>query len=546
MTKYVCITGGVVSSLGKGITAASLGRLLKARGYRVSICKLDPYLNVDPGTMNPYQHGEVYVTADGGETDLDVGHYERFIDEALSKDNNATSGQIYLRVLDRERAGDYHGGTVQIIPHITDEIKNRVQAAAQRTTPDVLIVEIGGTVGDMEGQPFLEAIRQMRLDVGAENCAFIHVTLVPYIVGAGELKSKPTQHSVKELLSLGIQPDILVCRADRPIGQEVREKIARFCNVATDCVIENTTAPSLYAIPLMLEQQGLCRAVCRRLGLADRTPDLSAWEALVEREQHPKTSCTIAVVGKYVQLQDAYLSITEALRHGGIGQDAQVHIQYVDAETVTEDNAAQLLAGAQGILIPGGFGNRGLDGKLAAIHYARTHRAPLLGICLGMQLAVVEFARHVLGYQDAHSSEADPATTHPVIDLMPDQVGNRLGGTLRLGAYPCAIQPGTLAHRLYGKPEILERHRHRYEFNNAYRIPFQEAGMVFSGINPQRNLVEIAELPDHPFFIGVQFHPEFQSRPDRPHPLFLGFVAAALAYGQKGAKPSCSQSGAML
>jgi CTP synthase len=534
MTKYVCITGGVVSSLGKGITAASLGRLLKARGYRVSICKLDPYLNVDPGTMNPYQHGEVYVTADGGETDLDMGHYERFIDEALSKDNNATSGQIYLRVLDRERAGDYHGGTVQIIPHITDEIKNRVQAAAQRTNPDVLIVEIGGTVGDMEGQPFLEAIRQMRLDVGAENCAFIHVTLVPYIVGAGELKSKPTQHSVKELLSLGIQPDILVCRADRPIGQEIREKIARFCNVATDCVIENTTAPSLYAIPLMLEQQGLCRAVCRRLGLADRTPDLSAWEALVEREQHPKTSCTIAVVGKYVQLQDAYLSITEALRHGGIGQDAQVHIQYVDAETVTEDNAAQLLAGAQGILIPGGFGNRGLDGKLAAIHYARTHRAPLLGICLGMQMAVVEFARHVLGFADAHSTEADPATTHPVIDLMPDQVGNRLGGTLRLGAYPCAIQPGTLAHRLYGKPEILERHRHRYEFNNAYRIPFQEAGMVFSGINPQRNLVEIAELPDHPFFIGVQFHPEFQSRPDRPHPLFLGFVAAALAYGQKG------------
>lgn len=546
MTKYVCITGGVVSSLGKGITAASLGRLLKARGYRVSICKLDPYLNVDPGTMNPYQHGEVYVTADGGETDLDVGHYERFIDEALSKDNNATSGQIYLRVLDRERAGDYHGGTVQIIPHITDEIKNRVQAAAQRTNPDVLIVEIGGTVGDMEGQPFLEAIRQMRLDVGAENCAFIHVTLVPYIVGAGELKSKPTQHSVKELLSLGIQPDILVCRADRPIGQEIREKIARFCNVATDCVIENTTAPSLYAIPLMLEQQGLCRAVCRRLGLTDRTPDLSAWEALVEREQHPKTSCTIAVVGKYVQLQDAYLSITEALRHGGIGQDAQVHIQYVDAETVTEDNAAQLLAGAQGILIPGGFGNRGLDGKLAAIHYARTHRAPLLGICLGMQMAVVEFARHVLGFADAHSTEADPATTHPVIDLMPDQVGNRLGGTLRLGAYPCAIQPGTLAHRLYGKSEILERHRHRYEFNNAYRIPFQEAGMVFSGINPQRNLVEIAELPDHPFFIGVQFHPEFQSRPDRPHPLFLGFVAAALAYGQKGAKPSCSQSGAML
>ena len=333
---------------------------------------------------------------------------------------------------------------------------------------------------------------------------------------------------------MGIQPDILVCRADRPIGQEIREKIARFCNVATDCVIENTTAPSLYAIPLMLEQQGLCRAVCRRLGLADRTPDLSAWEALVEREQHPKTSCTIAVVGKYVQLQDAYLSITEALRHGGIGQDAQVHIQYVDAETVTEDNAAQLLAGVQGILIPGGFGNRGLDGKLAAIHYARTHRAPLLGICLGMQMAVVEFARHVLGYQDAHSSEADPATTHPVIDLMPDQVGNRLGGTLRLGAYPWAIQPGTLAHRLYGKSEILERHRHRYEFNNAYRIPFQEAGMVFSGINPQRNLVEIAELPDHPFFIGVQFHPEFQSRPDRPHPLFLGFVAAALAYGQKG------------
>ncbi len=533
MTKYVFITGGVVSSLGKGITAASLGRLLKARGYGVSICKLDPYLNVDPGTMNPYQHGEVYVTEDGGETDLDVGHYERFIDEALSKGNNATSGQIYLRVLDRERAGDYNGGTVQIIPHITDEIKLRIQTAAQRTRPDVLIVEIGGTVGDIEGQPFLEAIRQMRHDVGAENCAFIHVTLVPYIGGAGELKSKPTQHSVKELLSLGIQPDILVCRADRPIGEDIREKIARFCNVAADCVIENTTAPSLYAVPLMLEKEGLCRVVCRRLGLEDRNADLAAWEALVQREQHPERSCTVAVVGKYVQLQDAYLSITEALRHGGIGCNARVHIRYVDAEAVTEDNAAQMLAGAEGILIPGGFGNRGLNGKMAAIRYAREQGVPMLGICLGMQMAVVEFARHVLGYGDAHSTEADPDTTHPIIDLMPDQVGNRLGGTLRLGGYPCLIQPGTLAHRLYGKREILERHRHRYEFNNAYRAAFQAAGMVFSGINPQRDLVEIAELPGHPFFIGVQFHPEFQSRPDRPHPLFLGFVQAALSYGKE-------------
>lgn len=536
-TKFVFITGGVVSSLGKGITAAALGRLLKCRGYSVSVCKLDPYLNVDPGTMNPYQHGEVYVTDDGAETDLDIGHYERFIDETLSRDNNATSGQIYQTVIERERAGGYHGGTVQIIPHITDEITARILRAAQRITPDVLIVEIGGTVGDIEGQPFLEAIRQLRWSVGAQNSVFVHVTLIPYLHAAGELKSKPTQHSVKELLSIGIQPDILVCRSEMPVPKEMREKIARFCNVDADCVIQNLNAPSLYAVPLLLEEEGLCRAICRKLGLAQRKPALAAWREMVHREQFPQKECRIALVGKYVQLQDAYLSIVESLKHAGIANDTRVKIAMVQAEDVQAENAAALLGAADGILIPGGFGTRGLEGKIAAARYARENGVPLLGICLGMQMAVVEYARNVLGYADANSSEVDPKTQYPVIDLMEDQRQNvdaesgamKIGGTLRLGGYDCVLAPNTLAARLYGKPLVRERHRHRYEFNNAFRAAFEGAGMVLSGCNPQRGLVEIVELPDHPFYIGVQFHPEFQSRPDKPHPLFVGLVAAALA-----------------
>lgn len=536
-TKFVFITGGVVSSLGKGITAAALGRLLKCRGYSVSVCKLDPYLNVDPGTMNPYQHGEVYVTDDGAETDLDIGHYERFIDETLSRDNNATSGQIYQTVIERERAGGYHGGTVQIIPHITDEITARILRAAQRTNPDVLIVEIGGTVGDIEGQPFLEAIRQLRWSVGAQNSVFVHVTLIPYLHAAGELKSKPTQHSVKELLSIGIQPDILVCRSEMPVPKEMREKIARFCNVDADCVIQNLNAPSLYAVPLLLEEEGLCRAICRKLGLAQREPALAAWREMVHREQFPQKECRIALVGKYVQLQDAYLSIVESLKHAGIANDTRVKIAMVQAEDVQAENAAALLGAADGILIPGGFGTRGLEGKIAAARYARENGVPLLGICLGMQMAVVEYARKVLGYADANSSEVDPKTQYPVIDLMEDQRQNvdaesgamKIGGTLRLGGYDCVLAPNTLAARLYGKPLVRERHRHRYEFNNAFRAAFEGAGMVLSGCNPQRDLVEIVELPDHPFYIGVQFHPEFQSRPDKPHPLFVGLVAAALA-----------------
>ena len=536
-TKFVFITGGVVSSLGKGITAAALGRLLKCRGYSVSVCKLDPYLNVDPGTMNPYQHGEVYVTDDGAETDLDIGHYERFIDETLSRDNNATSGQIYQTVIERERAGGYHGGTVQIIPHITDEITARILRAAQRTNPDVLIVEIGGTVGDIEGQPFLEAIRQLRWSVGAQNSVFVHVTLIPYLHAAGELKSKPTQHSVKELLSIGIQPDILVCRSEMPVPKEMREKIARFCNVDADCVIQNLNAPSLYAVPLLLEEEGLCRAICRKLGLAQREPALAAWREMVHREQFPQKECRIALVGKYVQLQDAYLSIVESLKHAGIANDTRVKIAMVQAEDVQAENAAALLGAADGILIPGGFGTRGLEGKIAAARYARENGVPLLGICLGMQMAVVEYARNVLGYADANSSEVEPNTQYPVIDLMEDQRQNvdaesgamKIGGTLRLGGYDCVLAPNTLAARLYGKPLVRERHRHRYEFNNAFRAAFEGAGMVLSGCNPQRDLVEIVELPDHPFYIGVQFHPEFQSRPDKPHPLFVGLVAAALA-----------------
>ncbi len=529
MTKYVFVTGGVVSSLGKGITAAALGRLLKSRGYKVSICKLDPYLNVDPGTMNPYQHGEVYVTDDGAETDLDVGHYERFINETLSRANSVTSGQIFLTVIERERRGGYVGGTVQFVPHITDEIQRRIMLAAEASDPDVLICEIGGTVGDIEGLPFIEAIRQFKWKAGAENCAFIHVTLVPYISAAGELKSKPTQHSVKELLGFGLQPDIIVCRSDRPLGESIRRKISQFCNVAPECVVENLSASSLYAVPLMLEENGLCEAVVHQLGLEKREPDLASWREMVERLEHPEKRCRIAIVGKYVQLQDAYLSIAESLHHAGAQLRTDVEIEYINAESVTQENAAALLADIDGIIVPGGFGPRGLCGKRAAIRYARENKVPFLGICLGMQMMAIEFARNVLGIPCADTTEDDPGTPDPVIYLMPGQEKNldNIGGTQRLGGYDCHLADGSLAMRLYGRDAIRERHRHRWEFNNAYEARFKEAGMRVSGRYTDKNLAEIMELESHPFMLGTQFHPELTSRPDAPHPLFVGLVDAA-------------------
>ena len=530
-TKIVFITGGVVSGLGKGITAAALGRLLKCRGYSVSICKLDPYLNVDPGTMNPYQHGEVYVTDDGAETDLDIGHYERFINECLSKSNNATSGQIYSDVIERERKGGYNGGTVQVIPHITNEIKARVMRVANQAKPDVLIVEIGGTVGDMESLSFLEAIRQLRWDVGIDNTAFIHVTLVPYLESSGELKSKPTQNSVKDLLSIGIQPDIIVCRSSKyPISDDIRRKIAQFCNVAPECVIENLNADSLYRVPLMLEENGLCRAVINKLSLEQREPDLTEWTAMVEREHNATKTAYIGLVGKYVELHDAYLSIAEALKHACIANDAKIKIKWIPAEDVTDANVNEILGDVDGVLVPGGFGERGLEGKIAAIKYARLNNVPFLGICLGMQMAVVEFARNVLGYENAHSTEVSPLTTHPVIDLMADQINNldNIGGTLRLGGYACKLQNGTRAYEAYGKEEIRERHRHRYEFNNKYRDEIEKAGLKVAGVNEERDLVEIVELENHPWFVGVQFHPEFTSRPDEPNPIFKAFIKASL------------------
>lgn len=529
-TKLVFITGGVVSSLGKGITAAGLGRLLKSRGYSVSICKLDPYLNVDPGTMNPYQHGEVYVTDDGAETDLDIGHYERFINEKLSKRNNATSGQIYLSVIESERHGRYNGGTVQVIPHITNEIKARVMSVVNHSKPDILIVEVGGTVGDIESQPFLEALRQLRWNVGTQNCIFVHVTLVPYISAAGELKSKPTQHSVKELLSLGIQPDIIVCRSDREISSDIRSKIALFCNIAPDCVIQNLNADSLYQVPLMLEEEGLCRAVLKTLGMEQREPRLAEWSAMVERERSPECSCSVAIVGKYIELHDAYLSIVEALKHAGIANKADVKINWINSETVNEHNVASILSSSDAILVPGGFGERGIEGKIVAVKYARENNVPFLGICLGMQMAVIEFARNVLGLADASSSEVNPKTPHPVIDIMPDQIGNidNIGGTLRLGGYDCRLSPDSIARKAYNSEIIRERHRHRYEFNNSYRNMLSAAGMKITGINEERDLVEIVELDGHPWFVGVQFHPEFTSRPDEPHPLFASYIKAAI------------------
>ena len=530
--KYIFVTGGVVSGLGKGICAASLGRLLKQCGLRVKNQKFDPYLNVDPGTMSPYQHGEVFVTDDGAETDLDLGHYERFVDEALNANASVSSGKVYWSVLNRERQGGYLGGTVQIIPHVTDEIKSRVYAMDDGET-DVCITEIGGTVGDIESQPFLEAIRQVAAEKGRGNVLFIHVPLIVSIPGSGELKSKPTQHSVKELLSIGIQPDILVCRTDSPLPDDVRHKIALFCNVEPECVIPNVTASTLYEVPLLLEDAGLCREVCRKLGFDCGEPDMKAWTALVEKIKHAHKQVTIALVGKYTGLHDAYLSVVESLFHAGTACDAQVTIQWVDSETLTAENVASVLGGCTGVLVPGGFGDRGIEGMITAAQYARTHKLPYFGICLGMQIAVMSYARNVLGYADANSSEFDPDSTHPVIDLMESQQGiSKKGGTMRLGAYPCKIRPNTIMASAYGEEMISERHRHRYEFNNNFREEIENKGMQITGTSPTGELVETVEIPNHPFYIGVQFHPEFKSRPNRAHPLFKAFVAASLKRSQ--------------
>ena len=528
--KYIFVTGGVVSGLGKGIAAASLGRLLKQRGLRVRVQKLDPYLNVDPGTMNPYQHGEVFVTDDGAETDLDLGHYERFIDENLDVNSSVSSGKVYWDVLNRERRGDYLGGTVQIIPHITGEIKRRIY---QLDTPetDVAIVEIGGTVGDIESQPFLESIRQVAAERGRHNVMFIHVSLIVCIPGTGELKSKPTQHSAKELLSLGIQPDVILCRSDAPVPREILEKISLFCSIPVENAIPNLTADLLYEAPLMLEREGLADVVVRRLGLICHMPDLTEWADMVHRAKNPSGAVEIALVGKYVALHDAYLSVAEALTHAGIANGVRVDVRWVDSETVTEENAAGLLAGCAGVLVPGGFGSRGVEGKISAIRYARENKIPFLGICLGMQMAVVELARNKAGLAGAHSSELDPRTPYPVIDLMPDQAQvTEKGGTMRLGSCPCVLAEGSRALAAYGQKHIDERHRHRYEFNNDYREALAGAGMTISGLSPDGRLVEAVELEDHPWFVGVQFHPELKSRPNRAHPLFREFIAAARRY----------------
>lgn len=537
-TKYIFVTGGVVSSLGKGITAASLGRLLKSRGYRVTIQKFDPYINIDPGTMSPYQHGEVFVTDDGAETDLDLGHYERFIDINLSKNSNTTTGKIYQSVINKERRGDYLGGTVQVIPHITNEIKERVFRVGQQDNADFVITEIGGTVGDIESLPFLEAIRQVKKDVGKNDVLYIHVTLVPYISAAGELKTKPTQHSVKELRSIGISPDILVCRSEKPISKEMREKMAMFCDVDPDAVIQNLTARSIYEVPMLMEEQGLDTIVLRKLEMEDKPKDMQGWHDMVASilKKYDK-KVTIAVVGKYVALQDAYISITESLRHAAVANEAELDIHWVNAEEIEADDTdmAKVMAGVDGILVPGGFGNRGIEGKIKAIQYAREHKIPFFGICLGMQCAVIEFARHVCGMADANSSEFNPNSAHPVIDLMPEQLDvEDLGGTMRLGLYPCKVYPDTLTSKAYNAELIYERHRHRYEFNNAFREEIVGKGLVLGGTLPNGRLVEIVELPEseHPWFLGAQFHPEFKSRPTNPHPLFREFVGAAVKHHQ--------------
>ena len=533
-TKYIFVTGGVVSGLGKGITAASLGRLLKSRGLKVAAQKLDPYINVDPGTMSPYQHGEVYVTEDGAETDLDLGHYERFIDEDLNKYSNLTTGKVYWNVLNKERRGAYLGSTVQVIPHVTNEIKDFIYAVAKKTSADVVITEIGGTIGDIESQPFLEAARQVSLEVGNENCLFIHVTLVPFLRGSDEHKSKPTQHSVKELQGMGIKPDIIILRCDEPLEESIFKKISMFCNVKPDCVIENITLPVLYEAPIMLEKSNFSSIVCRELGIDAPEIDLSEWNEMLERIHNRPKHVSIALVGKYVQLHDAYLSVAEALRHAGYVHGTHIRIKWIDSETVTPENVAEMLSDVDGVIVPGGFGSRGIEGKIATADYCRVHDLPYLGICLGMQIAVIAFARSVAGMADANSGEFDPQSTHKVIDFLPDQNEEvAKGGTLRLGAYPCKVVPGTQMYRCYGKTDISERHRHRYEFNNDFRARLIDAGLVVSGTSPDDYIVETVEVPGNDFYIGVQFHPEFKSRPNRAHPLFLGLVGAALRHEEK-------------
>lgn len=531
-TKYIFITGGVVSGLGKGITAASLGRLLKSRGLKVTAQKLDPYLNVDPGTMNPVQHGEVFVTDDGAETDLDLGHYERFIDESLSQNSNLTSGRVYWKVITDERKGVYGGQTIQIIPHVTNEIKRSISRNAD-TGADVCLVEIGGTVGDIESQPFLETIRQFAVEAGRENCLFIHVTLVPYLAASDELKSKPTQHSVKEMLSIGINPDIIVCRTEHPLTDEIKHKISLFCNVDPECVIENNNCDILYAVPIMLHQQHMDDVVIRKLGIdCTGAPDLTDWQEMLDALRHPVQTVKIGLVGKYVELHDSYISVNEALKHGGIATHSAVDIHWIDSETLEGEDVDldAILGDMDGILVPGGFGSRGIEGKINACRYARTHGVPYLGICLGMQIAIIEFARDVLGMADANSAEIDPSTTHPVIDILPEQKDvTDMGGTMRLGQYPCTLNPESKAYSLYGASMIYERHRHRYEVNNDYRPDLLNGGMIFAGTSPDNHIVEMVEIPDHPWFVAGQFHPEFKSRPNRPHPLFRGFVTAAAA-----------------
>ena len=527
--KYVFVTGGVVSGLGKGITAASLGRLLKARGYKVTMQKFDPYINIDPGTMNPIQHGEVFVTDDGAETDLDLGHYERFIDESLNKNSNVTTGKIYWSVLQKERRGDYGGGTVQVIPHITNEIKSRFYRNYTTDETQIAIIEVGGTVGDIESQPFLEAIRQFQHDIGHENAILIHVTLIPYLKASGEMKTKPTQASVKELQGMGIWPDIIVCRSEHPLDKGIKDKIALFCNVPSSHVLQNLDVDYLYEAPLAMEKEHLAQVACECLELPCPEPDLTDWKSMVEALRSPVHEVTIALVGKYISLHDAYISVVEALKHGGIASHATVNIRWINSEDVTAENADSLLSDVDGILVPGGFGDRGIEGKIEAIRYAREHQIPFLGLCLGMQLAIVEYARHVAGLEDAHSIELNPQTPYPVIALLPDQNGvEDIGGTLRLGAYPCILDKTTKAYELYGSEEIHERHRHRYEVNNDFRRILVDKGMTLSGLSPDGRIVEMIELKDHPFFIGTQAHPELKSRPNRPHPLFRGFVEAAL------------------
>ena len=539
--KYVFVTGSGVSGLGKGITAASLGRLLKMRGYSVTMQKFDPYINIDPGTMNPVQHGEVFVTDDGAETDLDLGHYERFIDERLTKQSNVTTGKVYWSVLSKERRGDFGGGTVQVIPHITNEIKNRFYRNDGCKDTQIAIIEVGGTVGDIESQPFLESIRQFQHDVGHENAILIHVTLIPYLGASGEMKTKPTQASVKELQGMGIQPDIIVCRTERPLEDGIKDKIALFCNVPTKCVMQNLDVETLYEAPLAMEKEHLADVACECLHLDCPEPDMKEWQTMVDTLKNLQKDVTVALVGKYTTLHDAYISVVESLKHGGLAHKSNVNIKWIDSEDVNDNNVAEILGDVSGILVPGGFGDRGTDGMISAIHYARENNIPFLGLCLGMQLSIVEYARHICGYNDAHSIELDPQTTHPVIHLMADQDGvEDIGGTLRLGAYPCVLEKDSLAFRLYGKEEISERHRHRYEVNNYYREDLEKHGMLFSGLSPDGRIIEMCEIPTHPWFIATQAHPEFNSRPNRPHPLFAGFIGAALKYQglSKNPKPA--------